>query len=189
MGKRRGSKAHDGSITPERPNVLWGTDMTSTLTEQGSAAIFFIVDHCTAECLGIHAAEVGTRFEALEPLRQAVRGRFGAFAPDVAAGLNLAVRHDHGSQFISGAYQDELRLLGIKSSPAFVREPEGNGCAERFVRTLKEQLLWLHRFATVDELQAELQAFKDRYNHQWMIERHGFESPRKRYERFVKEAA
>jgi putative transposase len=33
--------------------------------------------------------------------------------------------------------------LGITSSPAFVREPEGNGCAERFIRTLKENLKWL----------------------------------------------
>ena len=33
------------------------------------------------------------------------------------------------------------RFLGIESSPAFVRAPEGNGCAERFIRTLKENLL------------------------------------------------
>jgi hypothetical protein len=38
-------------------------------------------------------------------------------------------------------FQEELRFLGISSSPAFVREPEGNGCAERFIRTLKENLL------------------------------------------------
>jgi hypothetical protein len=36
--------------------------------------------------------------------------------------------------------QEALTLLGITSSPAFVREPEGNGCAERFIRTLKENL-------------------------------------------------
>jgi putative transposase len=33
-----------------------------------------------------------------------------------------------------------------------VREPEGNGCAERFVRVLKENLLWVRRFDTVEEL-------------------------------------
>jgi len=31
-----------------------------------------------------------------------------------------------------------------------VREPEGNGCAERFIRTLKENLLWVRRFETVE---------------------------------------
>lgn len=42
---------------------------------------------------------------------------------------------------MSDHFQDELHFLGVVSSPAFVREPEGNGCAERFIRTLKEQLL------------------------------------------------
>ena len=39
--------------------------------------VFAVVDHYNAECLGIHAARTGTRFEALEPLRQAVRRIFG----------------------------------------------------------------------------------------------------------------
>jgi putative transposase len=49
--------------------------------------------------------------------------------------------HDHGSQYVSDYFQAELTFLGITSSPAFVRESEGNGIAERFIRTLKEQLL------------------------------------------------
>jgi transposase InsO family protein len=62
-----------------------------------------------------------------------VRAGFGAFAEGIAAGLK--VRHDHGSQFVAHDYQRELSFLGIASSPAFVREPEGNGGAERFIRT------------------------------------------------------
>jgi putative transposase len=41
---------------------------------------------------------------------------------------------------MSHVLQEELTFVGIASSPAFVREPEGNGCAERFSRTLKEHL-------------------------------------------------
>ena len=44
-------------------------------------------------------------------------------------------------QYVSHHFQAEIRFLGIASSPAFVREPEGNGCAERFIRVLKENLL------------------------------------------------
>ena len=43
-----------------------------------------------------------------------------------------------------------------QSSPAFVREPEGNGCVERFIRTLKENLLWVRRFATIEDLRQAL---------------------------------
>jgi transposase InsO family protein len=155
---------------------MWGIDATSTLTRlEGSVSVFVLVDHATAECLGLHAALNGTRFEAIETLRQGVLASFSSYGASIASGL--ALRHDHGSPFISDLFQSELRFLGIASSPAYVREPEGNGCAERFIRTLKEQLLWLHRFDTLADLQRALVAFKHRYNHQWRLERHGFLSP------------
>jgi transposase InsO family protein len=174
-GRPHGSRAHDGRITTERVDVMWGSDLTSVMTGEGQAAVFIAVDHCSAECVGIHASRSADRFEALEPVKQAVRERFGAFAKGVAAGLRL--RHDHGSQYVSHHFQSEIRFLGIESSPAFVREPEGNGCAERFIRTLKENLLWVRRFATVEELRLALQAFKETYNRTWIIERHGYQTP------------
>ena len=175
LGHAHGPKAHDGTIVTEKPDEMWGTDATSVLTDEGNAAIFFVLDHCTSECLGIHAALRGTRFEALEPLRQAVRETRGGFDAGIAEGT--ALRHDHGSQFISHAYQEEVRFLGITSSPSYVREPEGNGCAERFVRTLKEQLLWIHRFETVEKLLEALHEFRTSYNETWLIQRHGHVSP------------
>jgi len=175
IGRPHGPKAHDGTIRTERVDEMWGTDMTSTLTGEGQASIFITVDHASAECLGIHTARRATRFEALEPLRQAVRFCFGAFAAGIAAGLK--VRHDHGSQFVADDYRRELTFLGIESSPAFVREPEGNGCVERFIRTLKENLLWVRRFDTIEELHQALHAFRDTYNQSWIVERHGYRTP------------
>ena len=175
VGRPHGPKAHDGTIRTERVDVMWGTDLTSTMTGEGQASIFVTVDHCSTECLGIHAARRATRFEALEPIRQGVRACFGAFAEGVAAGL--ALRHDHGSQYVADDVQAELGFLGIESSPAFVREPEGNGCAERFIRTLKENLLWVRRFATIEELRLALHAFKDTYNRTWIVARHGYQTP------------
>jgi putative transposase len=137
--------------------------------------VFVVVDHCASECIGIHAAKPGTRFEAVEPLRQGLRAIFGDYDAGIAAGLQA--RHDHGSQYVSDYFQDELKFLGITASPAFVREPEGNGVAERFIRTLKEQLLWVQMFETVEELRVALLAFKDRYNREWLCERHGHQTP------------
>ena len=62
-------------------------------------------------------------------------------------------------------------------SPAFGRQPEGNGCIERFFRTLKEQLLWIHRFRNLVELRAALMEFRDRYNHQWILQRLNYRTP------------
>ena len=176
VGHAHGPKAHDGTITTEQPDQMWGMDATSCLTRrEGTATVFVVVDHCASECIGIHAAKPGTRFEAVEPLRQGIQALFGAYERGIAAGL--LARHDHGSQYVSDYFQDELKFLGITSSPAFVREPEGNGVAERFIRTLKEQLLWVRTFDTVEELRLALLEFKERYNCQWLCERHGHQTP------------
>jgi transposase InsO family protein len=175
VGAPRGPRSHDGTIIPETVDTMWGTDLTTTVTGEGQVAVFVAVDHHSAECVGIHAARRATRFEALEPIRQGVRRCLGGFAQGIARGLS--VRHDHGSQDMSDAFQQELAFFGIKSSPAFVRAPEGNGCAERFIRTLKENLLWVRTFDSVEELRQALLSFRETYNTTWLIERHEFRTP------------
>jgi transposase InsO family protein len=175
---RAEAKAHDGTIITDRVNEMWGTDMTQTVTfGEGRAYVFIAVEHANSEIVGIHAARSANRFEALEPVRQGVNRCFGAIAPGVARGLKL--RHDHGSNYMSGDFQDEIKCLGIEASPSFVREPEGNGVAERFIRTLKENLLWVRTFNTIEDLRHALVAFARRYNETWLVARHGYKSPAK----------
>ena len=131
---RTEAKPHDGTIITGKVNEMWGTDMTQTITiREGTAHVFVAVEHSNSELVGIHASRSANRFEALEPVRQGVHRCFGTIAPGVARGLKL--RHDHGSNYMSGDFQDEIECLGIEASPSFVREPEGNGVAERFIRT------------------------------------------------------
>ena len=111
-GSPRGPRNHDGTIIPDTLDTMWGTDLTTTITGEGQAAVFVALDHCSAECVGIHANARATRFHALEPIRQGVRQHFGGFAQAIARGL--AVRHDHGSQYISDHFQKELAFLGIE---------------------------------------------------------------------------
>jgi transposase InsO family protein len=169
-------RAHDGTITTRAMDVMWGTDMTETVTlAEGRARVFVAVDHCSGECVGSHAARSGNRFEALEPVRQGVLRHFGRIEQDAAKGL--ALRHDHGSNYMARDFQDEIRFLGIESSPSFVRQPEGNGVAERFIRTLKENFLWVHTFDTIEELRRGLQDFVAHYNATWLVARHGYRTP------------
>ncbi len=174
--RQLGPRVHDGTILTEAPDQMWGTDLTTVVTvDDGVVSVFAVIDHCTAECLGSHAAARATRFEALEPIRQAVRSCFGDYQPNIAAGL--ALRHDHGSQYVSDTFQAELRFLGIASSPSFVRAPEGNGCVERFFRTLKEQLLWIRVFRNAEEVRQAVADWARLYNQRWLLERHGHRPP------------
>jgi hypothetical protein len=95
---RTAAKPHDGTITTDKVNEMWGTDMTQTITiREGRANVFVAVEHANSEVVGIHASWSANRFEALEPVRQGVHRCFGAVAPRVARGLKL--RHDHGSNY------------------------------------------------------------------------------------------
>ena len=49
----------------------------------------------------------------MECLREAIHSAKGRYETEVAAGTKL--RHDHGSQFISHAFQDELKTQGLRS--------------------------------------------------------------------------
>jgi len=167
---------HDGTIVTERVDEVWGTDMTQTVTtDQGRAYVFIAVDHCSGELIGTHASHQATRWEALEPIRQGVARHFGGLAQDRALGLKL--RHDHGSNYMSDDFQQEIKFFGIASSPAYVRQPEGNGVAERTIRMLKEQLLWVRFFTTVEELRLGLATFATQYNDAWLRQRHGHKTP------------
>ena len=176
---RRRPRPHDGTIIPEAPNVIWGTDATMAYTARdGWVWCFVATDHFTAESWA-SVARRGDRFAALEPIYDAVRDRFGELAPDLCRGISC--RHDWGPQYTSAHFQGALRWLGICDSPAYVGEPPCNGCAERFIRTLKEQVIWTRRWHTIEELAAAVGAFVELYNHEWLIERHGHRTPREAY--------
>jgi putative transposase len=175
-GHPHGDPAHAGTITTERPNVMWGTDATRFYTEREGWCWFFgAIDHASADIVGWHVAKLGDRWAALEPIHQGVRTAFRVFGKDVARGL--AIRSDWGPQYVADAFRAELAWLGITHSPSFVGEPECNGVIERFMRTLKEQCVWLHRFATLDEARVIIGAFIERYNHEWLIERLDHRTP------------
>jgi putative transposase len=180
---------HDGRITTDRPNEMWGTDGVRIETvDDGMVWIFSSVDHCDGMCTGIHAAKIGDRFAALEPISQGLLGAFGSVTADAGRGLSL--RMDYGSQYTSDDFRDQIRFWGIAPSYAFVAEPQTNGVAERFNRTMKEQAIHGRIFKNLEEVRAAAVAFKDRYNRHWRLEKLGFKSPLEaRQERLMKLAA
>ena len=137
---------------------------------------FGAIDHGTDELVGWHATKLGDRWAALEPLRQGVRYAFGGFGKDdrprasrSAATGGRSTRRTPGS--------GEVRWLGMTISPSYVGEPECNGVIERFMRTLKEQCLYLHQFASLEEARRVIGAFIHRYNAEWLIARLGYQTP------------
>ena len=170
------AKLHDGTITTDAPNIMWGTDGARIFTvDDGWGWVFVAVEHFNVECVGYHVCKVGDRFAALEPLAMGIGQHYGSVGAGVARGL--AVRMDHGTQYLSDHFLNQLRFWGVAPSFAFVAEPQTNGVAERFIRTLKEQVIHGRVFRNLDEVRAAVAAFVPRYNAEWLVEKLGFKSP------------
>jgi transposase InsO family protein len=174
--RTRSEAAHDRHIITEAPNVMWAIDATEiTTVRDGKVWLFGVAEHWNAELLGWHVSKRGTRFEAIQAVGMAVRQQFGHLSAGAARGL--ALRHDHGSNFMADHFQKQVRFWGMAPSYAFVGEPETNGVIERLFRTLKEQIVHGRIFQTIDEVRDAVRSFVARYNAEWLIEKNGFRSP------------
>lgn len=167
-------REHDTHVSGKRVlRLLRRATMAWTVDDEW-VWVFGLVDHYTCQAWA-HVAKVGDRVAALQPVYDAVIDRHGVLAADIARGVE--VRHDWGPQYRSGHFTGSLAWLGIADSPAYPGEPEGNGCAERWIKTLKEQCLWARTYRNVDELRQAVAEFVELYNTQWLIERLSHRTP------------
>jgi putative transposase len=175
-GRQATGPKHDGKIVTEAPSQMWGTDGTKIFTvEDGWVWLFTAIEHWNAECVGWHVAKIGSRYAALEPISMAMKNIYGAAAADVARGL--ALRMDHGTQYLSDHFLNQVRFWGIQPSFGFIQEPETNGVAERFNRTLKEQAIYGRVFRNLEEVRTAVAKFIAAYNEHWLIQKLGHRSP------------
>ena len=185
--RKRARRLHDGTITVSVPDTLWATDATEGWSvADGRCAIFAIVDHASGEAW-LDAAPRMDRWAAADLLREVCIERFGSVEQAVAAGL--ALRYDGGPCFRSHHYQAEIDHLGIARSPAYHYEPETNGCVERFLGIVKEQVLWIERFETFEDLRAAVRAFGRTFNERWLLERHHYRTPAQARAHLLRQAA
>ncbi len=167
---------HDGTIMTDEPNVMWCSDGTKIPTaDDGWVWVFSVEEHWNAECLGWNVCKVGDRFAALEPVTQAVKNVYGSIGKGVASGLKLRI--DNGSQYSSDYFLKQIAYLGIQDSFGLVRQPQTNGVAERFNRTLKEQILNGRSFHNIEEVREAVRQFVEVYNAKWLLEKLGYQSP------------
>lgn len=167
---------HNGTIITQNPGEIWATDGSLVTTvDFGKVWIFAAVEHWNAECVGWHVSKLGSRFEALQPLAMGLSEHYGSTDMDAARGL--ALRMDHGCQYTSDDFLSQVRAWGISPSFAFVGQPETNGVAERFFRTLKEQAIYGRVFKGVEDVRKAVGDFVEKYNAHWRLKKNGYLTP------------
>lgn len=166
------SHRHDSKITTSAPNLMWGTDGKMFFIEGlGWAWLFAVIDHFNDEIIAWHVSLKGDRFAAMEPIKKAVKLRFGSLSKNICNHLPLRLRSDHGTQYDSKDFMNEMAFLGLKMSKSFVREPQCNGCIERFNRTIEQEVFSVAHICSIEDAIERISKFVDDYNSEWFIHR------------------
>ena len=151
-----------GTVAVEEPNRLWATDMTTIYTtKDGWVGITPTIDCGCRTALGVVVAKGQDAATLLKSLQLSLTAQFGS--PD-AVPDGLEWRTDHGPQFTGGDARDLCDKWRVDHTFAPIGRPTGNAVAERFIRTLKEEVLWLQDFATVDDVRRAVEAWWPTYN-------------------------
>jgi putative transposase len=128
---------------PTKPPEWWGIDMTKVLVEGvGWVSIVIVLDWYTKAVVGHQAGLRCAAQHWLEALDMAVTHQF----PQGARGQGVSLMSDNGCQPTSTTFMQACATLEIHQTFTSYNNPKGNADTERFMRTLKEECLWLQEW-------------------------------------------
>jgi transposase InsO family protein len=89
----------------------------------------------------------------------------------------VELRTDHGPQHTGADCEALVTEWRLDHTYAPVGRPTGNAVAERVIRTLKEEVVWLRDWNDIEELRTAIEAWVRRYNEQRSHQALGCKTP------------
>jgi putative transposase len=161
------------------PNQRWATDLTRVWCGQDRwCTIALVMDCCTRELLGWRLSKSGKASTAEAALEEALIHRFGVLG---RVCKELVLRSDNGLVFTSKPYTGLVKGYGMKQEFITPYTPEQNGMIERFIRTLKEQCIYQHRFESLQHAHWVIRKWINFYNKERPHQALGMKTPSEVY--------
>ncbi len=145
------------------------------MTASGWAYVVLVVDWYSKKVVGHYCGEQSKAWHWLAALNKAINRQFPAGIRDMETELNLM--SDNGSQPTSRSFMETCAGLRIKQAFTAYNNPKGNADTERMMRTLKEELCWLHEWQSVDVLKTALDRFVEDFNDGYLHSALGYKTP------------
>lgn len=127
-------------FTATAPNKLWLADITYLATDEGWLYLAVILDVFSRRIVGWATADHLRTELPREALEMALKTR------DVRLGTTLVHHTDSGSQYLSEQYGRRLQSAQLRASAA--RSAYDNAMVESWFHSLKNELIYRHRWAT-----------------------------------------
>lgn len=167
-------RSHRSKPKAERPNQIWGTDMTKVFIEgSGWVYITVVLDWFSKKIVGISSGNRSRACDWIEALDRALNMQF----PEGARGKNLKLVSDNGCQPTSEAYMRYCASVEVEQIYTSYCNPKGNAETERFMRTIKEELIWLREWSSSEELTKALKDWAMNYNSEYLHSTLNYRSP------------
>jgi putative transposase len=157
----------------DKPNQLWGIDMTKFKTAEGWSYLVVVLDWYSKKIVGHHLSQVSRAKEWLAALEDGVLKQF----ENGARGKELKLVSDNGCQPTSTRFMKSCHHLEIEQIFTSYNNPKGNAETERMMRTLKEELIWLKEWSSHDEAKQALGDWIEQYNASYLHSANGYRSP------------
>lgn len=157
-------------LTISTINQLWVSDITYIRLLREFVYLAVIIDAYSRRVMGWALEPYLEAGLAVEALRRALASR------EIEAGL---VHHsDRGVQYASSAYTDLLKERGIRISMSRRGNPYDNAKAERFIKTLKYEEVYLFEYETMAEARERISHFLEEvYNQRRLHSALGYVPP------------
>jgi len=159
----------------ERPRQYWGIDMTKFLIPLlGWVYLVIVLDWYTKKIVGWDLSLRSRSTEWKGALEMGIQREF----PDGVRGRGLKLISDNGSQPTSISFMRDMATLGIEQIFTSYDNPKGNAETERMMRTIKEEILWLNEFSSLEEAKQTISHWIEvDYNKLYVHSKLGYISP------------
>jgi transposase InsO family protein len=134
-------------------NQIWVVDITYIRILLGFVYLAVILDAFSRKALGYCISKSLDTELALSALRMAIQRRIPQ--------RGVIHHSDQGVQYASGDYTDELLKHGFKISMSRKGNPYDNAKAESFMKTLKQEEVYLWDYSTFEDTQKRIPYFID----------------------------
>ena len=138
-------------VKASRPNQIWVADFTYLRLPWGDVYLAILMDQYSRAIRAWHLSWSLGQELVLTPLKQALQQYP---APEIH-------HSDQGTQYAAKAHVKLLRDAGTQVSMAAVGKPSKNGYAERLIRTIKEEEVYLSDYCNMADARQQLGHFID----------------------------
>ena len=140
----------------EKPCLKWATDITEFKVKDRKVYLSPIIELFNGEIISYNLSETPNFQQVSEMLKDAFKTLDGH--------EKLTLHSDQGWQYRMAKYKQILREKGITQSMSRKGNCYDNAIIENFFGTIKSELFYLKKYASIDELKKDIKEYIDYYN-------------------------